>query len=230
MALEQATVLKQQRRASPSLPNEEIRSGHLAVLSYLHWPTADSSETLSVGLTSCTSGEGVSTAAVQLATTAAALGLGEVLLVDANLAKPCLHRILSVPGGPGLAEYLLGEQAIDSIIEKHVTRNLSLLPAGNQTKAATHLLVADRVSRLQRELESTFSLVLFDMPSCQRGSTTLGWAGGLDSVILVVEAERVRSEAARRVKEELKRAGANLRGAVLNKHREHIPGWLYRAV
>jgi Mrp family chromosome partitioning ATPase len=48
-----------------------------------------------------------------------------------------------------------------------------------------------------------------------------------DGVILVVEAEKVRWEAAMRSKERLKKTNAKIMGAILNKRRFHIPGWLY---
>ena len=83
------------------------------------------------------------------------------------------------------------------------------------------------ISRLIADIEPKFRLVVFDVPPAGEQSATLRLAGLLDAVIIVVEAERVRFEVARRAKELLERAGARVRGAVLNKRRDYVPRWFY---
>ena len=81
---------------------------------------------------------------------------------------------------------------------------------------------------LIKELTSDFELVVVDLPPASQSSAGLRLAGLLDGVLLVIEAERVRREDARRVSDLLVRAGAHPRGVVLNKWRQHVPDWLHR--
>ena len=190
----------------------------------------DSSDTLTVGLTSCGSGEGVSTVAGQLALTAASVDCGNILLVEGNFRRPSFHKSFCVSRGPGLAEVLLGDQPIEIAVRRTSIPSLSILPAGDQAQNAAHLLVGERVKRLLQSVENDYSLIVFDMPSLSADSTTVSWAGCLDAVLLVVEAEQVRWEVARRAKENLRRAGGNVYGTVLNKWRKCVPNWLARIV
>ncbi len=70
----------------------EVRRYHEAILHRLDWPGNGSSDKLrTLGVTSCSRGEGVSTLAAGLAATAAVLGDARVLLIDANFAAPAAH-------------------------------------------------------------------------------------------------------------------------------------------
>ena len=72
--------------------------------------------------------------------------------------------------------------------------------------------------------------MVFDMPAAGRLGFLVRLASLVDGVLLVVEAERVRWEVARRPIEQLTRANVHLLGAVLNKRRQHVPNWLYRTL
>ena len=217
------------RIGEPLLSNE-LQSEHLALLSCVRWPGNNPDDTLRIGLTSCRAGEGVSTVAGQLAVAAATVGHGKVLLVEGNLFSPNLHNQFSVPVSPGMAEYLLGEQSASATIQTTNIPNLSILPGGDRAKDVAHLLVSDRVDRLMLEVQSDYSLIVFDMAPLDGRASTLSWVGCMDAVLLVIEADRVRWETARRAKEQLKRAGANLGGAILNKRRTYVPRWLQRSL
>ncbi|MHB8899062.1 MAG: tyrosine-protein kinase family protein [Thermoguttaceae bacterium] len=227
-------LFKEAIQSKPAQPGtlpafgDEIQAGQLALLSYLHWPGTGMGDVLRIGLTSCVCGEGVTTVASRLALAAATVGHGKVLLVDANLRRPALHRHLPISPAPGLSEFLLGEKSPGRAIQTGPIADLAVLPAGGRGRESHHLLVGDRVNRLLLEIQDDYSLIVFDMPALAGDSTTLAWAASLDAIVLVIEAERVRWEVARRAKEQLKRAGANLQGAVLNKRRLYIPNWLAR--
>jgi len=74
-----------------------VREYCRALLRRLEWPSGGSSRSLrTLGVTSCTGGEGVSTVAAHLAAAAAAWGTYSVLLVDANLLGPSVHETFQV--------------------------------------------------------------------------------------------------------------------------------------
>jgi Mrp family chromosome partitioning ATPase len=64
-----------------------------------------------------------------------------------------------------------------------------------------------------------------DLPTVE-SSLCFVTAGSLSGVLLVVEAERTRTETAIRAKQRLIDARASVLGVILNKHPQHMPGWL----
>jgi capsular exopolysaccharide synthesis family protein len=181
-----------------------------------------------IGLTSCLRGEGVSTVAAQLAVAAASAGR-PVLLVDVNLESPGLHRLFQLECSPGLADALREDAQLDALIQPSGLVNLSVLTAGKMEASLTRSCATGTLTALVRVLKHDFPLVLFDLPALETGSVAIQCAGLLDGLLLVVEAERVRSEIVQREKEFLTQAGVPLVGAVLNRRRDYVPAWL-RAV
>lgn len=207
------------------LPSE-LREYYETVLCRLPWPGSDGSPLLrTIGLTSSQSGEGVSTVAAQLAATAASGSDHRILLVDANLGRPKLHRTFDCPLSPGLGEVLVRPSCAAAAIRPTAVPNLSVLPAGEAPNRA--LIDAAELTEALEAIRNGQDLVVFDLPAAGLSSFALRIAGLLDGVILVVEAERIRWEVAQRAKQLLVRANAQLLGAVLNKRREHVPTWLY---
>lgn len=180
-----------------------------------------------LGLTSCAGGEGVSTVAAQLACAAASSGLGRVLLVDANLARPSVHHLFALESWPGLAEVLLEAVPVGDLIQPTGVANLAVLAAGR---------VGERLSRLHAALEETplealqegFDLIVFDLPATTAGPSTARLAARLGGAMLVIEAESTPSDSALREAELLAQAGVRLLGVVFNKQRQYVPSWLHR--
>jgi len=215
---------------SPHL-SEEVCEYYRAVLYRLRGSGNGASDRVrTVGVTSCYSGEGVSTVAAQLAVTAASCGDGRVLLVDSNFVRPSAEQTFGLEAGPGLAEVLLqGKEPLSQIRSSFVT-NLSVLAAGELNGKSTRAYDAGTLCEVIDALKEQFDLVVFDMPAAGWLGFLVRLAGLVDGVLLVVEAERVRWEVARRTIEQLTRADVRLLGAVLNKRRQHVPNWLYRTL
>jgi capsular exopolysaccharide synthesis family protein len=178
-----------------------------------------------LGLTSAAHGEGVTTVTAQLACAAACCGMGRVLLVDANLARPALDKLLGLPDGPGLAEVLLEGVTPAEVVQQTSVANLAVLMAG---QAAGRPFDHEAMTQVIERLQSDFDLIVLDLPACTAGPSTARLAAGLDGVLLVVEAESSRADLVGREKDLLAAAGVRLLGAVLNKRRRYIPTWLQR--
>lgn len=210
------------RRAPVS---SEIMAHCRTVLQQLPWPSEGSLKTL--GVTSCLDGEGVSTIAAQLAATAADFGR-PVLLVDANLRHPSVHRTFKVDAAPGLVEVLADGSEIGPAIQSSSVRYLSILSAGKSSGDWDEAGSSVHFGSLIESVKNDFELTIFDMSAASQASSAIHMAGMLDGVLLVVEAERVRAEVGQRTGQLLVRANANILGAILNKRRKHVPDWLYR--
>jgi len=199
--------------------DEQVLKHYRALLYGLPgWSSGARDMLRTLGITSCRRREGVSTVASHLALSAAESTQRQVLLVDANLASPYLHKFFRIQRGPGLAEALMQPSQVAKCIQPSQNPRLSLLTAGRAEDGAARALEVDQLSSLLESLHTHFDLVIFDLPSGIMGNSTLRLASLLDGVLLVVEAERTRWELARQMKDFMDRANINLLGAVLNRH------------
>jgi protein-tyrosine kinase len=137
--------------------------------------------------------EGKTYSAVNLALSMASETDIEILLVDADVAKPEILSTLGLPGGPGLMD-ALADSAIDpeSLIIRTDIPNLSVLPTGRQTNNDTELLASDRTARLIDGLiaDHPRRIVLFDSAPALAASPASVLALNVGQVLLVVRADQ----------------------------------------
>lgn len=184
-----------------------------------------------ISITSCYSGEGVSTVATNLAVTFARNGNEHVLLVDTNFLRPSVHRTFDVNLTPGLGEILEGSHDCSTAVQQTVVKNLFVLSTGEMNDDSTLKYETQVFTDLLATFENDYGFVIFDTPSLQSaGNPTVRLASLVDGVILVIEAERVRWEAAQHVKRRLLQGKVNILGVVLNKRKFHVPKWLYKTL
>ncbi|HEV3004875.1 MAG TPA: CpsD/CapB family tyrosine-protein kinase [Pirellulales bacterium] len=214
-------------RPARRFPRDEVDDRLTALLRGLPWPggkAADAVKTL--GLTGCCGGEGVSTLAARLSVRAAQLSAREVLLVEANLARPALARMFDLPAGPGLTDVLLDGCERAAAIRRTRLPRLAVLPAGEHAVLLDEVGDRSRLAELVAACKDDFELTIFDLPPAGEVVSAACLAGLLDGVVLVVEADQTRWEAAQRVTRQLTRANARLLGAVLNRRRHRAKSWL----
>ena len=206
----------------------EVQEYYQTLLRGLAWPGDGSTDALkTLAITSCHRAEGVSTVAARLAVTAAASGTQRVLLVDANLSRPSLHKAFGLKLKSGQSDPSRPRPSIQPTCYK----NLHLLTAAGLGNGSTSIYSsAERFSQLVAAAKRSFDLVVFDMPPAHPANLSLALFSLFDGVVLVAEAERVRREVAERTRQKLAQAGAKLRGVVLNKRTYHVPNWLYRTL
>ncbi len=189
-----------------------------ALLRGLPWPSANGEQPLkTVGLISCRGGEGVSTLAARLAVRAAELNSGNVLLVDANLARPAIEDTFEMPRGVGFSDVLLDHCELSEAVRPTHMARLCVLAAGQRSAHPDEVNDPARMAAMVAALKENFELVIFDLPPAGEVVSAACIAGLLDGVVLVVEAHRTSWEAAQRVTQQLSRSHARLLGAVLNK-------------
>ncbi|MEX0144185.1 tyrosine-protein kinase family protein [Massilia sp. LMS1-1-1.1] len=155
-------------------------------------------------VTSAMPGEGKTYCAVNLAMSIAMELDITVLLVDADVARPSVLKVLGLPPEPGLMDVLLDPQlAMADVILKTNVANLSILPAGRSNKHATELLASRAMSRLLAEIASRYGdrIVVFDSPPLLITSEAHALVGQMGQVVMVVEAETTTQHA---VKEALR--------------------------
>ncbi|MDF7776207.1 AAA family ATPase [Sphingomonas sp. AOB5] len=154
---------------------------------------ADAQRARMVLVCSAQPNEGKTFCAINLAVSMSAEKDVEILLVDADLAKPDVLDRLGVAEGPGLLDVLSGAVASveDCIIDTDIPQ-LSLLPAGTKTHGDTELLASDRARRVIDGLTAANPrrIVIFDSPPALAASPAAVLALHAGQVMLVVRADR----------------------------------------
>jgi len=137
--------------------------------------------------------DGKTFCAVNLALSMASEADVEVLLVDADFAKPSILSTLGIAGGPGLMD-ALADPAVD--VESCVIRTdipkLSVLPAGRQTNNDTEYLASERTRGVIEALGSDYPsrVVIFDSPPALAASPASVLAYHVGQAVLVVRADK----------------------------------------
>ncbi len=153
-----------------------------------------------VMVTSALPGEGKSFCAINLALSIASERDHQVLLVDADVARPSIPRQLGIEAGPGLMDWLVdGTPALEDLVRPTSVDKLSLLTAGRRHDHATELLASDAMSRLLEQLSTRYpdSLIIFDSPPLLVTTESRVLASYMGQVVMVVEAGRTPRDAVR---------------------------------
>jgi len=145
-------------------------------------------------------GEGKTFCAVNLALSMAAEKDTEVLLVDADFAKPSLLSALGLPGGPGLMDALADPAvAVEDCIIGTDIAGLFVLPAGNSTGSDTEYLAAAHTQQVLDRLtfQAPNRVVIFDSPPVLAASPASELAHHVGQILMVVRADQTGEAALR---------------------------------
>ena len=167
----------------------------------------------------CTSSmpeEGKSTTISNLAVTLAQQGQ-KVLLVDADLRKPTIHKIMKLKNRNGLTSLLTKKSLPDKAIKQAPeVDNLYILPSGFIPPNPSELLA----SKMMEELISTFSeeydLILFDTPPVLAVTDAQILSNRCDGVVLVIKSNQTEKKDLVKAKDLLDRTQCNVMGTILN--------------
>ena len=109
-------------------------------------------------------GEGKTTTSANLALSMAQEFQHRVLLVEADLRRPCLASLFGARPGPGLADVLLGAATLDEAVIPIPGQPLLLLPAGDGVARSTELLASSTMQQVVDTLRTRFDRIVFDTP------------------------------------------------------------------
>lgn len=167
-------------------------------------------------VTSAMAAEGKTTTVVNLAVVMAQAGK-RVLLVDADLRRPAVHRLFGLNNRRGLTDALVEEPAaLKSFLRETDVNNLRVLTSGPVPPNPQELLGSQRMEDLLQRLRREADVVLIDTPPSLVVADANVLAARTDGVLLVVNADRTRRVAVQQATEGLRQVGASLLGGVLN--------------
>jgi len=166
--------------------------------------------------------EGKSFIAANLAI-AYALEGNKVLIIDGDLRKPEIHKILDLMHAeeeapcPGLAGYLEDDESLEkTIIPSNVIDDLFVMPAGRRVHNPAKLLASEKVTDLLHRLDEQFDVIILDMPAILPVVDATVVSGRSRSVLLVLQADSTPKEAVQEAISRLEHVGSPLAGLVLN--------------
>lgn len=168
-----------------------------------------------VMVTSAVPGEGKTTTAVNMAVTMADRGM-RVLIIDTDLRRPNVHRVLKIERGPGLADILREDLDTSRILRPTRVENLWIVSSGRVPPNPSELVASERMARLMKRLGQEFDLVICDAPSVLVVTDPVLLATHVDTAVLVVSVNNARRETIQRACKLLQTANPSIAGVVLN--------------
>lgn len=175
----------------------------------------DGKKTLLV--TSANEGEGKTLTSINLAISFSHQLDKTVLLVDTDIRNPSMHRFFGLEDPPGLSDYLIGKCEIPDVLINPGIERLVILPAGRPLTNSAELLGSSRMQMLLREMKERYMdrFIIFDSAPVLTSADPLVLSGMVDSILVVVEAEKTLREDVRKVFDMMKERP--IIGTVFNK-------------
>lgn len=165
-------------------------------------------------ITSAQPGEGKTVTAINLAT-AIAQSEYKVLLIDADLRKPRIHKALGLHNTKGLSTYLAGASDMD-IIQPGPVPNLSVIPSGPVPPNPSELLSSNRLNFMIRALSEEYDILIFDSAPLLSVTDALILSKVLDGTVIVAKAGKTVYDDVKRALKSLSDLNAHTLGVVIN--------------
>lgn len=187
--------------------------------------TTPASECRKLVVTSPMSGEGKTTVAGNLAAVLAQSGK-RVLLIDADLRNPMLHRVFGIDNRVGLTSVLSGERPAADAVHRTTVAGLDILPCGPILRDCGRLADGRGFRSLLEGMSATYDHILVDTPAVTASSDVRVIAALCDAVLLVVRIGKTDPRLAESACDGLLNLGARILGVVINA----VPGTAGRDV
>ena len=169
----------------------------------------------SLVVVSAGAGEGKSTTALNLATVFAHTGQ-RVLLVDSDLRRPTLHKMLRVSNNIGLTNYLLKQNTLAEVIQTTSVPLLDFMASGKLPNSSMGVLGSLPMKDMVAELKQRYDFIFFDSPPILGVSDASILASEMDLVLQVIQYRRYPQPMNIRAKQMIEKVGGNFIGIVLN--------------
>lgn len=195
-------------------PRSRVSEAYRAVRTGIYFGAAGRQQSI-IQVTSPHPGDGKSTLSTNLAVSIAQSGK-RVLLIDADLRRPRVHKLFNLSSRTGMTSAINGSSTVDEALHETVVDGLWVMPCGPRPDNPAEVLTSPKFKDLLEELRRKFDFVIVDTPPLLAVTDPCAVAPRVDGVILTLRVgPRTRSSAIRAT-EMLDAIGANLLGVVVN--------------
>lgn len=213
---EGARTIERVPHRHPSLPvSEAYRSLRTGLL------LSSAEELRVIAVTSAGAGEGKTATAVNLAIVLAQLG-EKVLLVDADLRKPRVHRVFETENRSGLVDAIAAGGRAEATLQSTEIANLTLCTSGPHPPNPSELLGSARLRTFLSDVKGRFDRVVIDTPPVLAVTDAILVGSVADGTILTCRAGKVDRDEALTCRDQLRLSGVRILGTVFNCYRPHF--------
>lgn len=177
-------------------------------------------------VTSSGPGEGKTTTTANLAITFAQSG-SKVLLIDADLRKPRVHKLFGLTNQKGLSNILANREDYNDYVNISPAENLHVITCGAIPPNPSELLSTNAMKQFIEKVKNDYDIVFVDTPPVGTVTDAAILSTVADGTILVASSGKVEVDAAKRAKLLLENVNANILGVVLNMLDKNAQGNYY---
>ena len=220
--------LETPERASIAVTNIEVHTAEAFRTLHAALRLKDESKNAKcIAITSTVPGEGKSFISTNIALTFAANG-ERVLILDCDLRRPNIHKLLKQENLKGAIDVLTGVATLDDVIVKGVYPNLDMIPSGGRSKNPSHLLNSKAFAMMISDLRKRYDRIFVDTPPLAPVSDALIILPLLDGSLFTIFFNRVRRKAAQHNAQRLKESNVPCFGAILNGLNLNLAHYYYK--
>jgi exopolysaccharide transport family protein len=178
-------------------------------------------------VTSARPQEGKTTTSINTAIVLAQKGV-RVLLIDADLRRPSIHKTLGMGPRSGLSNVLTGSASLQqTVATSPILPNLFIMPAGTPPPNPAELLASSNMRDLLEELREQFDHIVIDTPPTLSVTDAVVLSPRADATILVIRSGQTTKQALRRARDILMQVNAHVAGVLLNAVDLTSPDYYY---
>ncbi len=178
-------------------------------------------------VTSALPQEGKTTTSINCAVVLAQKGI-RVLLIDADLRRPSIHKTLGMGPRSGLSNVLTGSATLEQAITRStVLPNLNILPAGTPPPNPAELLASTNMRDVLEQLRGQYDHIVVDTPPTLSVTDAVVLSPRADAIVLVIRSGQTTKQALRRSRDILMQVNAKVSGVLLNAVDLSSPDYYY---
>ncbi len=179
-------------------------------------------------VTSSLASEGKSTNCLNLAITFVETG-AKVCVVDCDLRRPNIHRLLDVPATPGLSNVLVNMNTAEEVVRHSVFQNLDFVSAGDIPPNPAELLGSDKFKEFIESIEKDYDYIIIDSCPVNVVTDTVIISKIIPDVVMVALQNSTEKEPLKDAIEQLEFVDAKILGFILNGvEYDYKGGYKYR--
>ncbi len=204
-------------------PHAPIAEAYRSIRTQIKYRSKEGEKLVYV-FTSSIPGEGKSTTISNLGITIANLGK-KVVLIDADMRKPVIHKIFNVRNGIGLAHYINGKATFEEIKRDTEVENLTVITYGTRPINPSELLENPKMKELLEICKNDYDYVLVDAPPVNVVTDPIVLANYADKLLWVVSPGKVKRKDLRHARKLLVPVKRKILGVILNSSKTEVSSY-----